>query len=386
MANTIPSEIITAAYDAMNVVSQELVGMIPAVSKNSMAERVSLMQSITAPVVGAKTATNIVPGHAYADPADESYEHVSIQLTKQKKTEFHWTGEEERSLLNSDGVLMDVNRQNIAQCLRTLVNEIEVDLASEYVNASRALDKRSTTPFSSADDLTDLSSVLQILDENGAPPMGRSVVLNEQSARQLQGKQPTLFNINEGGEMRRSFNPISLFGSTIRMSHAMQVHDQGTAQAATMLTSGAAAAGSTDITVDGNSRVDMKKGNLVTFADETPANTYLVGTAYGGADTTLTIAAPGLRNRIANDKRVTSTATDWTALMAFSMDALMLATRVPAVPDGGDLGTRTYIQDPRSGLVFEIAAFPQYRQRTYEIGIVWGVKTIKPEHMALLAY
>ena len=385
MANNIPGEIITAAYDAMNVVSQELVGLIPAVSKNAKAETVSLNQAITAPVVGTKPTTNITPGHAYADPADQTIDHVSVEMTKQKKAEFHWTGEEEQSLMNSDGVLMDVNRQNIAQCLRALVNEIEVDLAAEYSKASRAYGTAGTTPFGTSDDLTGLSGVLSILDQNGAPPMGRSVVLNELTARQLQGKQPTLFNVNEGGELRRSFNPISLFGAMIRMSHGIRLHPAGTAQpndAAIDLAAGYGV-GTTSIEIDGTSLPAIAAGDIITFANDTN-NQYVVTTGKGAGDGTIVLADPGLRVAQVNDGGVAGAAAAYTANMAFSMDAIMLACRVPAVPDGGDLGNRTYIQDPRSGLVFEIASFPQYRQRTYEIGIVWGVKVIKPEHMALL--
>ena len=380
MANTIPAAIITAAYDAMNVVSQEMVGLIPAVSKNSKAEQVSVNQDITAPVVGSKTPTDISPGHQYANPTDTEYGTVSVKMTKQRKADFHWTGEEEQKLMNSEGVLTDINRQNIAQCIRGLVNEMEADLAAEYIHASRAYGTAGTPPFGTKEDLTDLSHVLGILDENGAPPMGRSVVLNEFNARRLQGKQPTLFNVNEGGEMRRSFNPISLFGATVRMSHAIKQHDSSNTIAGVAI-NGAEAVGQTALTVDGGGNNEiLNAGDLITIAGD--SNKY-VAQAMAASATTININAPGLREAAADNAAITSPA-DYTAMMAFSMDALMLACRVPAVPDGGDLGTRMYLTDPRSGLVFELATFPQYRQRTYEIGIVWGVKTIKAEHLALL--
>ena len=382
MANTIPAAIVNAAYDAMNVVSMELVGLIPAVSKNAKADQVSLNQNITAPVVGPKTAKNITPGHTYEDPDDANYQEVSVQMTKQRKTQFHWTGEEEQMLMNSEGVLMDINRQNIAQCIRTLVNDIEADIAAQYIYASRAFGTAGTSPFGTADDLTALSQVLGILDENGAPAMGRSVVLNEFTGRMLQGKQPSLFRVNEGGEMRASFNPIALFGSMIRMSHGIKRHNASGTIAGVAINNGAGEAiGETALAVDGGGAGEiLNAGDLITFAGD--ENKY-VSQAMAAAATTLNINAPGLRETAADNTVVTALA-DYVAMMAFTMDAIMLACRVPAVPQGGDLGMRTYLMDPRSGLVFELATFPQYRQRVYEVGIVWGVKTIKPEHIAIL--
>jgi hypothetical protein len=71
--------------------------------------------------------------------------------------------------------------------------------------------------------------------------------------------------------------------------------------------------------------------------------------------------------------------------MAFTRNAFQLATRTPAIPGEGDnADDRTYVADPISGLVFEIALYRQYRQVTWEVGIVWGVKGIKPEHAAIL--
>jgi hypothetical protein len=63
----------------------------------------------------------------------------------------------------------------------------------------------------------------------------------------------------------------------------------------------------------------------------------------------------------------------------------VLATRLPALPDGGDMAVdRTTIIDDRSGLAFEVAMYAQYRQMQYEISCAWGSAVLKPEHTAVL--
>ena len=71
--------------------------------------------------------------------------------------------------------------------------------------------------------------------------------------------------------------------------------------------------------------------------------------------------------------------------LLFTRDAIVLAQRLPALPEEGDMAVdRMSVQDPFSGLVFEIAKYAQYRQMQYEISCAWGVKMAKAENAALL--
>ena len=71
--------------------------------------------------------------------------------------------------------------------------------------------------------------------------------------------------------------------------------------------------------------------------------------------------------------------------MFFSKSAIVLATRTPYMPIGGDSATDVMdITDPLSGLTFQVARYNQYRQVHYEVGAAWGCQMIAPRHCGLL--
>jgi len=97
------------------------------------------------------------------------------------------------------------------------------------------------------------------------------------------------------------------------------------------------------------------------------------------------LAAPGLRQAIPTSATAVTVGNTATSNVAFHRSALVLLTRAPALPEEGDSADdRMVVQDPRSGLAFEVAVYAQYRRVRYEIGIAWGVQNVKSEHSALL--
>lgn len=71
--------------------------------------------------------------------------------------------------------------------------------------------------------------------------------------------------------------------------------------------------------------------------------------------------------------------------VGFTRNAILLATRLPAVPASGDQARdRMTITDPVSGISLGLAYYPGYMMGEYEIQLAWGVSVIKPEHVAVL--
>ena len=379
MANTLDG-LFQTIYSAMNVVSRERIGMIPYVSKDASAEMAAVDQPIRSPIVPDMAAADITPANIAPTGPDQTITHVDLTITKQRKVSFHLTAEEEKGLMVG-GVHTSVAQQRFEQAFRTLGNEIENDLCGEYVNASQGYGTPGTTPFNTADDLTDATEVMKLLDDYGAPRSGRVLVLNTASTAKLLGKQPALFRVNEAGqEVTRRFGMLEqMYGFNFGVSGQFTMHTNAPTG---YLLKGGEPGGSDDksIAVDTGTAA-IGAGDTFTIAGVD--GRYLVQTGATG-DASITIhGRDGLAGAGADNAALTFAT--YTPNLAFSMDALHLACRVPAVNSGGDQAVdRMYVTDPVSGLTYEIAVFSQYRQVSYEVAICWGVKTIKSDHMAIL--
>jgi hypothetical protein len=385
MPNTLTA-VLPTIYEALDVVSRELVGFIPAVTRNSTAERAAVSQSITYPVVPTIVTENITPGVSPASSGDQTIGSLTMTISKSKAAPIRWTGEEQRSLSVGDRPqLGNILRDQFAQAFRALVNEVEADLGALYVEASRAYGTAGTVPFGTNNDFTDLSNVYAILDQNGAPTSDRHIVLDSLAMANLRGKQSQVFKVNEAGTaetLRTGAISNDLMGFMIHNSAQVQSHTKGTGTGYLVNNASGYAVGSTTIAADTGSGTIVAGDILTNSQAGRDANKYVVKTAL--ATGSLSIANPG--NLVAwVDNDSLAVGNNYRANLAFSRNAIHLVTRQPAMPEGGDdADDVATVTDPFSGLSFQVAIYRQYRQVKYEIGLAWGVKMVKPEHCAIL--
>ena len=377
MANTLTG-LIPDIYEALDQVSRALTGYIPAVSRDSGIERAAVGQNVRVPVTTEVTAQDTIPSANAPNTGDTNVDHVDAQITKSRHVPVRWNGEETKGLSNA-GTFSTIQADRFYQAMRTLVNEIESDVHVEaYKNASRAFGTGGTTPFGTAADLSDFAGVLRILEENGAPRTDLQLVLGHAAIGNLRGKQSGLFKVNEAGsaDMLRNGMTDRVMNMAIRHSHASGLHVNGTG--ADYLVNGAVGAKSTTITVDGGAGTILA-GDIVTFAGD--GNKYVSG---GLAGTSLALNKSGLLIPAADNTAITR-GNAYTANVAFARSAIALATRAPALPEGGDSADDVIqVVDPLTGLAFEIAVYRQFMQVVYHVRLAWGVKAIKQDHIALL--
>jgi hypothetical protein len=369
-------------YEALDVVSRELVGMIPAVTLDAQAARAALNQNVISPVAPAATATDITPGVTPPDDGNQTIGSVTVKVTKARRVPIRWTGEQERQAISGVGV-GNVRANQIAQALRTLTNEMESDLCGLHTQASRAVGTAGTTPFGTAGDYIDAALARRILVDNGAPTSDMSLVIDTLAGANIRGKQAR-FDIQGDQSLLRQGVLLDASGVMLRESAQIRTFTKGTGASATTNTAGYAV-GATVITLAAAGTGTILAGDVITFAGDTNQYVAAVGDADVSNAGTITLAAPGLRRAIATSATAITVVNTAARNMVFTRNALVLAARLPSLPEAGDIAIdRQSIVDPRSGMTFEIAIYPQYRQIQYEISAAWGVAVAKAEHFGLL--
>src|SRR5690606_6164267 len=126
------------------------VGFIPAVGRNSTAERAAVGEPVKYHIAPAGNVSDVTPAMAIPEPTDQTIGNDSITITKSRAAEFGFVGEEQRGLNNGPGYI-SVQADMFAQALRALVNEVEADIAAAAAaGASRAIGAADTSLFKSS--------------------------------------------------------------------------------------------------------------------------------------------------------------------------------------------------------------------------------------------
>lgn len=385
-ANTL-TRLIPDLFAGLNVVSRELVGFIPSAFRNVNAERAALNQEIVYPIAPAGAMFDVTPAMNIPEPTDRIYTNGSIKITKSKGVDFGWVGEEQRGLNAGGPGYLSLQAQNFAQALRTLTNAIELDLAvCAVANASRATGTAGATPF--ATNVGDAAQVRKILDDNGAPATGRSLVVDTSGGAALRTLQ-NLTRVNEAGTTMtlRDGELLNLSGISIKESAQIQNVAASTTAGATTNAAGYVV-GTRVINLAAAGTGIVLAGSQISFAGDT--NKYTVAPAGGDVDVSnggaITINAPGLRVAIPAAATAITNFAAHVGNIGFVDTALHLICRAPALPQEGDAAVdRRMLIDPRSGIAFEVSLYAGYRKVRAEVAAAWGVGAPQPEHIAELA-
>ena len=379
MANVL-TDLAADIYKAADVVGRELVGFIPASTINANgSERAAKGDVVRASFTREATAVDVSESMTIPEGTDQTVDNKTLSITNARAVQIPYTGEDILHLNNGIGY-ETVYGDQIAQAMRTLTNEMEQDLWEEaYTNSSRAFGTAGTTPFGS--NFSEIAEIRQILVDNGMPQNDGqvSLVLNTLAGTNLrQLAQLQQANTAGGTDLLRQGVLLDLQGLGIRESAQVSTHTKGTGTGY-LLNDASSAVGDTTIATDTGTGTILA-GDIVTFAGT--STQYVVNTALSGGS--FVIGGTGLTAAEADNDAIT-VGNDYTANIAFHRRALELAVRAPAVPQGGDTADDAMtVQDPVSGLVFEVRVYKGYRKTMIEVAASWGVKAWKSDFIATL--
>ena len=228
----------------------------------------------------------------------------------------------------------------------------------------------------------------KVLDDNGAPPGLRSMVINTSTGSNMR-KLGHLNKVNEAGaEMTlRQGELDNIHGFSFKESGAAVYrtgHVKGTGATVTINNAGYAV-GATVLTLVATGTGTVKAGDVITIAGDT--NKYVVSA--GDTDVsnggTITLGYPGLLQAIPASNTLVTIGNNYMPNVGFSQDAVRLLVRPPSKPDQGDLRIDDeIITDDRSGISYEVSVWPGQRMVTYQVAAVWGQKVVKEDNVVAL--
>ena len=366
-------------YVSADIVGRELNGFIPSVTMNAESSQASKGDTIKAAFTQAASAADIVERMDMQE-ADNSLtvDSKSLTLNKARRVQIPLGGEDTRQLQNT-GQYASVYGDLITQAMRTLANEIEVEIATALKNgAGTATGTAGTTPFavgSNESGVEELLTARRFLVDQGMPTNDVAAVLNTTAGANIRSNLKLLdHSFSNSGSLREQGILIPIAGINLRESGNISAHTSSGASSYAI--NAAEAAGQTTLTVDGGS-TDHVAGDVITIAADTSGAGYVINAHT--SDTEIVINSPGLLDGALDGNAITTAAT-YLPNFVFHRNAVELAMRAPAMPLGGDMASESItVQDPHSGLVFQVSTYRGYHKSLIEVTAVFGVKVWKGE-------
>tara|TARA_R110002012_G_scaffold74511_2_gene188853 strand:- start:2177 stop:3340 length:1164 start_codon:yes stop_codon:yes gene_type:complete len=385
MANVL-TDLAADIYQAADIVGRELVGVIPSATINTSAtERAAQGDVIRAAYTREQSVTAVTPSMTIPEGADQTVDNQTMTLNSTASVKIPWTGEDIKHVNNGAG-FNTIYGDQIKQAMRAITNQIEGQVATDIGDrASRAVGTAGTTPF--ATNFDTVAEVRQVLVDNGMPSNDRLVTLVMNSAAGTKLRNLASLNgVNTSGndELLRRGTLLDLQGLMMKESAGIDSHTAGTGGSATTNDAGYAV-GATTITLASAGTGTILAGDVVTFAGDT--NQYVVTTGDGDVSGggTIVLGAPGLQVAIAGSATAITVVASSAKNVAFHKSAVEIGVRGLAQPAGGDAAVdRLTVQDPMSGLIYDVAAYKGYNKAMFDVSVLYGFKVWKPEFTAVL--
>lgn len=383
MANVL-TDLAADIYKAADTVGRELVGFIPSVTINAGAEAAAKGDTVRSHFTRQATVnTSATPAMTLPEGDDQTVDTKTMTVSQIASVRIPWTGEDIKHVNNGSGY-ETIYGDQIAQAMRGITNAIEAKVASTaYQGASRAVGAAGTTPFGSSHAI--VNEGRQVIADNGMPTNdGRvSLVMNTNAGVNFRNLS-NLYKVNEAGgdTLLRQGVLTDISNVMMRESAQVQAHTKGAGTGYDL--NGAVAAGGTTLTLDGGTvnTTGFAAGDVVTLAGDD--NKYIVNTGLTSTTGDIVIGGPGLREAGADATELTI-GNSYTANVMLHQSAVELVMRPLAKPIGGDAAVDVMtVQDPVSGLIFQISVYKGYNKAMIDVTTLYDAKAWKSDAIAIV--
>ncbi|MDY0274797.1 MAG: P22 phage major capsid protein family protein [Desulfomicrobium sp.] len=374
MSNTLTA-LAPQLYSAAQEVAAEPFGAVDAIYTSFDDKGVAIGDTVDVPVAPVAALDDFTPGAATPQGANKTAANVEVAITASKKTNWHLTGEQIRSLQNA-GNQNEWARQLVAQGMRALRNAAEADLCVEIKeNACRAVGAAGTAPF--ADSIDIIADLRKELRDNGAPMADQHLVIGTAAAANLLklGIVQQAYAAGSDTERRSGrflpqygFNIVEsagLVGHTAGDGTGMKVHANTNAGIKTFKVKNAGSGG-------------VKKGDVLGIGDAMYVS-HVTQAEIKNKD--LVIATPGLVANATAEDDITA-AGNYSPNFAFERNAIVGIMRPPLVPANPTIN-QMVISDNK-GMSYLLLEIAQYGQITWELHLAWGFRVVQPEFVMTL--
>lgn len=379
MANVL-NNLAADMYRAADIVGREMIGIIPSCTLNTASVAAALGDNVRSHFTRTPTVQGLTPSMTIPEGNDQTVDTKTLTIDTPASVQIPWTGEEMKHVNNGSG-FETIYGDQIQQAFRAITNQMEASTwQATYRAASRAFGVAGTTPFGS--NFNEVAEIRQILIDNGCPDDGQlSLVFNTAAGTKMRNLS-SLQKVNESGtdQLLRQGVLLNLQNIMLKESAGIGLVTKGSGAGYTTNTTGYPV-GATSITLISGSG-NVQPGEVVTFAGD--ANQYVVAAGVS-APGVITLAEPGLRQAITTAATAMTASNSFTANVALHKGAVEVAMRPMADPAGGDAAVdKMLVQDPRSGLIFEVAAYKGFKKAMFMVSCVYGIKAWKTQNIALL--
>jgi hypothetical protein len=367
-------------FSAAQLVAAEAFGVVDAINSNFDDKAVAKGDKVKVPIAPVAALADFVAGPATPQGADKTSSDVEVEITASKKTNWHLTGEQVRSLQNG-GNDQEWVRQLVAQGMRALRNQAEADCcAAIKKGASRALGTSGTTPFAS--DIDVIAEIRKNLLDNGAPRSDLQLAVNTSaSLNMLKLGIVQQANVAGSDQERRTGRIGKQFGFDIRESAGLTLHTACTGtDYVTDANGGDIAVGTKSFVVDtGTAAITAGDVFSITSAGDYK---YVVGANLAAAAAgPIVINNPGIRQKAVQNKTLVFSG-DYTPNLAFERAAVVGIMRPPLMPQNPTIKQMVISDD--KGMSYLLLEIAQYGMITWELHLAWGFKVVQPEYVITL--